>query len=152
MSKLGYELYTAINSGTIASPTWNSVPLIRDESLTLSRAAVDITTRLANGWRITRGGLREATVELQLLYVPNDTDMEVFRAAYFAEDSQVILGLFDGDVSVTGTYYGLHAAMQVTGFSQPRNLEDATVVDVSLAMDLEASTNTAPAWVTITTA
>ena len=141
MSLLGLEVYTGINTGTIALPVWDKVGPIKDETLNMSKNLVDITTRLAEGWRLQRGALKEATIDMQLLYLPGDPDFLVFQSAFFADKEQVILGLFDGDLTVPGTYSGLHAAMNVTSFSQPRNLEDAVVVDVTLVLDLEVTTN-----------
>lgn len=148
-SVLGLDCYTGLNSGTIASPTWSEIGLVKDETVNLSKALADVTTRQANGWRLQRGTLKEASIDLQLLYDPSDDDFDEFRDAFF-NNTQLLLGFFDGDIEEDGTYYGLHAAFNVTAFSQPRNLEDAVVVDITLVPDLEAVTNTAPAWVTIT--
>jgi predicted secreted protein len=149
MSVLGLEVTTALNTATIASPTWDVVGPIKDETLNMSKSLVDVTTRLANGWRLQRGALKEATIDLQLLYLPDDTDFQAFQEAFF-DGTQLIIGLFDGDIEVDGTYNGLHSAVNVTGFSIPRNLEDAVVVDVTLVLDLEDTTNTAPSWAEIT--
>lgn len=150
MSKLGLEMWTGRNTGTIASPTWDEIGPIRDETIELSKALVDITTRLANGWRLQRGTLKDARVTSQMLYLPGDTDFDAIQSAFF-NDTQVLLGLLDGDPAVSGTYYGLHAAFNVVEFSQPRELEGAVIVDLAFVMDLEDTTLTAPAWVTIVT-
>ena len=151
MSVLGLEVFTGRNTATMAAAAWDEVGPIRDETLNMSKSLVDITTRLAKGWRLQRGALKEASVDMSMLYLPEDPDFIVFQQAFFADNQQILLGLFDGDITQPGTYQGLHAAMNVTNFSQPRNLEDAVVVDISLVLDLEALTQEAPRWETIIT-
>ena len=150
MSVLGLELFTGRNISTMATPVWDKIGVIRDESLELSKALVDVTTRLAQGWRLQRGSLKEATINIQLLYDTSDADFIAIQQAFF-NDTPLILGLFDGDITQAGTYQGLHAQMNVSQFSQPRNLEDAVVVDTQFVLDLETTTNEAPRWDTITT-
>ena len=150
MSKIGLEMWTGRNTGTIASPVWDEIGPIKDESVEISKSLVDITTRLANGWRLQRGTLKDASVSMQLLYLPGDADFIALQTAFFA-DTKVVLGLLDGDPAVVGTYYGLHSAFNITKFTQPRNLEDAVVCDLEFVMDLETTTNTAPSWATIVT-
>jgi hypothetical protein len=150
MSVLGLELYTGRNTGTIVAPAWDEVGPIKDENLSLSKSLVDITTRLSKGWKLQRGALKEATIDIQLLYLQTDPDFVAFREAFF-NDTQMLLGLFDGDIAEEGTYQGLHSAMNVTKFSKPRPLDKEVVVDVSLVLDLEAVTNEPPRWETIVT-
>lgn len=147
---LGLELYTAFNTGTMAVPVWDEIGPIKDESLEISKTVVETTTRLANGWKTERGALKKGTIDIQLLYLPLDADFIVIKDAFF-NDTKLILGLFDGDVSVEGTYEGLHSAMNVVKFSKPRKLDDVVVVDTSWTLDLEDTTNTAPLWETIVT-
>lgn len=150
MSKLGLEMRTYLNTGAMATPTWSEVELVRDETINLSKTLVDVTTRKSGGWRLQRGALKEASVDFSLLYVPGDEDFETFRDAFLDDSTQVIMGFFDGDVTASGTHTGLHAAFNVTAFGQPRNLEDAVIVEVTVVPDLEAVTLTAPTWQSIT--
>lgn len=151
MSKLGLELGSFLNTGTIASPTWAEIGPIRDETLNLSRSLADVTTRQAKGFRLQRGTLMEGTIDATMIYKPGNTQFDAIQTAFFAS-TQIILGLFDGDVTVAGTYYGLHSAANVTDFSMNRELEEAATISVQFTLDLETTTETAPAWVTVVTA
>lgn len=151
MSRLGTELWTGLNSGTIAVPVWAEIGPITEESLNLSRNLIDVTTRDSNGFRLQRGGLMEGTIDATMQYRPGNAQFDAIQTAFFA-GTKIILGLFDGDVTTTGTWYGLHSAAYVTDFSMERGLEEAALIPVQFTLALEDNTDTAPAWVPITTA
>lgn len=147
-TRIGLDVVTYI-AGTIASPVFtNPVGVIKDETVNIEKALADITDRRANGWRLQRGTLKEGTIDLTLNYDPEDADFALFQAAFFNE-TQMVLFFADGDATQDGTYNGLLAACNVNNFSQPRPLEDAVVVEVSLTLDLEASTDSPPEWHTV---
>ena len=150
MSKLGLEVASFLNTGTIAAPVWAEIGPIRDETVNLSRSLADVTTRQANGFRLQRGTLMEGSIDATMLYKPGNTQFDDIQSAFF-DATQIILGIFDGDVTVAGTYYGLHSAANVTDFTVNRELEEAMTVNVQFTLDLEATTETAPNWVEITT-
>ena len=137
-------------AGTIASPVFtDEVGPIKEETVNLEKSLADITDRRANGWRLQAGTLKEGTVDIQMIYDPADADFNQFEDAFFSND-QLVLAFMDGDCTVAGTYYGLLGAFEVTSFSQPRPLEDAIVVDITLTPVLESSTNSPPEWHEVT--
>lgn len=137
-------------AGTIASPVFtDEVGPIREETINLEKSLADITDRRADGWRLQAGTLKEGTVDLQMIYDPADADFAQFETAFFG-NGQLVLAFMDGDCTVAGTYNGLLAAFQVTSFSQPRPLEDAIIVDITLTPVLEDGTDSPPQWYTTT--
>ena len=149
MAVLGLNAKTYL-AGTIASPVFtNEVETIREETVNLERATTDITDRRADGWRLQAGTLKEGTVDMQMIYEPGNADFTAFQNAFF-NGTQVVLAFMDGDATVAGTYYGLLGAFEVTSFSQPRQLEEAIIVDITLTPVLEDTTDTPPTWHTAT--
>lgn len=135
--------------GSVGSPVWtNEVGPIREETINLEKALADVTDRRAKGWRLQVGTLKEGTVDLQMVYDPEDADYNEFSNAFF-NNTQVALGFMDGDCTVTGTYYGLLGAFDVTSLSQPRQLEEAILVDVTVTPVLEDGTDEPPRWETV---
>lgn len=152
MAVLGLNAKTYF-AGTIAAPVLTSateVGPIREETLNLEKSLADVTDRRAAGWRLQVGTLKEGSVDLQMIYEPGDADFDIFQDAFFTGD-QVVLAFMDGDCEVVGSHYGLLGAFQVTSFSQPRQLEEAIIVDVSCVPVLEDTTDTPPKWHTETT-
>lgn len=149
MAILGLNAKTYL-AGTIASPVFtNEVETIREETVNLERSTTDITDRRADGWRLQAGTLKEGTVDMQMIYEPGNADFTAFQNAFF-NGTQVVLAFMDGNATVAGTYYGLLGAFEVTSFSQPRQLEEAIIVDITLTPVLEDSTDTPPTWYTAT--
>lgn len=148
-SVLGLEAVSYF-AGTIGAPVWtNPIGPIKDETINLEKALADVTDRRANGWRLQRGTLKEGSVDMQLIYDPTDADF-IALSDHFFDDTQAIIAFMDGDATVAGTYYGVLAAWNVTGFSQPRQLEEAIIVDMSMVPDLEDGTAEPPRWHTAT--
>ena len=132
--------------GSVASPVWtNEVGPIREETVNLEKSLADITDRRANGWRLQVGTLKEGTVDLQMVYDPDDADYKQFSDAFF-DNSQLVLAFMDGDCTQAGTYNGLISAFDVTSLSQPRQLEEAILVDVTVTPVLENGTDEPPRW------
>lgn len=149
MAILGLNAKTYL-AGTITTPVFtNEVETIREETVNLERSTTDVTDRRANGWRLQAGTLKEGTVDMQMIYEPGNADFTAFQSAFFA-GSQLILAFMDGDATQPGTYYGLLGAFEVTSFSQPRQLEEAIIVDITLTPVLEDTTDEPPVWHTAT--
>lgn len=146
MALIGLQLFSAINTGTLAAPVFDEIGPIKDETLNLTKALVDITTRQAKGWRLQQGTLKEASLDFQMVYDAADTDFITIRDAFLADNTQVLMAISDGDLTVAGTYQVFQAAMNITNFTLNRNLEDAYLVDVTAVPTLEAVTNTAPSF------
>lgn len=145
---LGLNAVSAENTGTTAAPVWDTVENIRDETINLEKAFSDVTTRAANGWRMQVGTLKDASIDLQMVYKAQGADVERFRAAYF-DNSRILMGFFDDAPDAAGVIVaGLIGGFEVTNFNMPRNLEEAAMIDVTLtARDDDAGGP--PQWFTI---
>ena len=149
MPILGLNAKTYIGSGTVATPVWGAPDgLVRDETVNLTTALADVTTRSAQGWRLQVSTLTEGTVDGQILYDTTNTDFDLIRSAFFAKLS-LLMGFFDGLVTIPGSE-GLVGAFMVTNFSIPRMLEEALMVDVTFTATAD-SAGKPPAWKTIPT-
>ena len=154
--KIGLELYTYRLEGTLATPTdYHKVGVIRGERLNMQKSLVDVTSRLANGFRLNKGGLIDGTIDCDAIYLPSNADLQAFETAFF-NGTQVLMAFVDGPLqdgdqehgepAGSTNVEGLWGAFNVTNFGQARGLEDATTIDIQFAATLEASTNTAPEW------
>ena len=148
---LGLNAWTGRNTATIAAATWDEIGLVQDDSLDLDKAMAEITSRLSGGWKEEVGTVKEVAISLTVLYKPDDPDYLAFQDSWL-NNTQLILGLFDSDVTDTGTHRGFHAAMEVKKISKPRKLKEAVVVTVDLVIQLEETTNAAPRFENITVA
>ena len=110
---------------------------VKDVSLTLESGEADVTTRAAQGWKLSAATLKEASLEINILYDTEDEDFIALKTAYF---SNTPLALFITD----GAGGGLDADWSITAFTVEQPLEEA--VSVSITAKPTASTR-APAWV-----
>lgn len=111
---------------------------VKDLTATLDTGEADVTTRKTQGWRATAATLKEATVEFDILYDPEDDDFAAFKEAYFGNSA---LALFVSD----GLGSGLDADFVITSFTQNQNLEEAMTVSVTAK---PTNLTRAPQWVT----
>jgi hypothetical protein len=83
-----------------------------------------------------------------MVYDNTDADFTALQTAFLASTAaarEIKIAAMDGDIATSGSQ-GLIAFMNVTNFSEPQNLEEAVMVDVTLQPSYNA---TAPAWTTI---
>lgn len=149
--RLGLDCFTVHNDATTASPNWITVGRVKDENLTLSKALADVTTRNAAGWRQQVGTLKEASVDLQLLFddTYSDPDNLLFRNS-FLNNGLILLGFFDKDPTLAGTTIeGLYGGWEVTEHSFNRELESAVMIDITLT-SREDDAGNGPQWMSIT--
>ena len=90
----------------------------------------------AEGWRLTAATLKEASVEFEMVWDPNDGGFSAIKEAYFSAEP---LALFVSD----GNEKGLDADFVVTSFSRSEPLEEALTVSVTCKPTL---VNRAPTW------
>ena len=110
---------------------------VTDVTLNLETGEADITTRAAEGWRITAATLKEASVEFEMIWDTADSGFTAIQQAYFG-NSALSLFVSDGDGN------GLDADFVVTSFSRSEPLEEALKVSVTCKPTLVSR---APAWV-----
>ena len=82
---------------------WVEVGNVRDLTINLTKGEADVTVRANDGWRATRGTLKEATIDFQMVFDPEDELFEAFQDAFFSNGSVEIQAL-TGDLLPT---YGI---------------------------------------------
>jgi hypothetical protein len=112
---------------------------VKDVSLTLESGEADVTTRAAQGWKLSAATLKEASLEINILYDTEDEDFIAFKTAYF---SNTPMSLFITDGAATA--HGLDADFSITGFTMEQNLEEAVSVKITAK---PTASGRAPTWV-----
>ena len=135
--KLGLD--AKLFRGTAGTQGTIEVTNVKDVSLSLESGEADVTTRKAKGWKLSVATLKEASLEITILYDTEDEDFIAFKDAYF---NNTVISLFvtDGDT----TAHGLDADFSVTGFTVDQPLEEAVTVKVTAK---PTASDRAPVWV-----
>ena len=135
--KLGLD--AKLFRGTAGTQGTIEVTNVKDVSLSLESGEVDVTTRKAKGWKLSVATLKEASLEITILYDTEDEDFLAFKEAYFS-NTPISLFVTDGDT----TAHGLDADFSVTGFTVDQPLEEAVTVKVTAK---PTASDRAPVWV-----
>ncbi len=132
--KLGLDAQLFIgDAGATASTEMKNC---KDVTHNLETGEADITTRAAEGWRITAATLKDASLEFEMVWDTEDTGFNKIQNAYFSNGA---IALFASD----GEGNGLDADFVVTSFSRSEPLEEALTVSVTCKPTL---VDRAPAW------
>ena len=110
---------------------------VKDVTLGLSTGTADITTRAAQGWRVSVATLKEGTISTSMLYDPDDADFAAVNDC-FLHNKPLALFVSDGEGS------GLLADFVVSQFEQTQNLEEGVGVSVTFNPTL---VNRAPRYI-----
>ena len=135
--KLGLD--AKLFRGTAGTQGTIEVTNVKDVSLSLESGEADVTTRKAKGWKLSVATLKEASLEITILYDTEDEDFLAFKEAYFS-NTPISLFVTDGDT----TAHGLDADFSVTGFTVDQPLEEAVTVKVTAK---PTASDRAPIWV-----
>ena len=135
--KLGLD--AKLFRGTAGTQGTTEVTNVKDVSLSLESGEADVTTRKAKGWKLSVATLKEASLEITILYDTEDEDFLAFKEAYFS-NTPLSLFVTDGDT----TAHGLDADFSVTGFTVDQPLEEAVTVKVTAK---PTASDRAPVWV-----
>lgn len=137
---LGLEGKLYRNTGSYASPTWDLVECVENVNLNLDKSTADVSTRGGGGWKQERTTLKQASLDMSLLYDPADTDFQALLDAWTG-DEKVEFAVMDGPIATVGSQ-GLRATMQGKGFPIDQSLEDAFKV----ASTWIVTRGTTPEW------
>ena len=135
--KLGLD--AKLFRGTAGTQGTIEVTNVKDVSLSLESGEADVTTRKAKGWKLSVATLKEASLEITILYDTEDEDFLAFKEAYLS-NTPLSLFITDGDT----TAHGLDADFSVTGFTVDQPLEEAVTVKVTAK---PTASDRAPVWV-----
>jgi hypothetical protein len=139
--RLGLQCKAYLKRGSPA--TWQEVGNIRNVSLSLEKGEADITTRSANGWKLTIGTLKEGSIETEMVWDTDDLNFVAIKDAFF-NDAPVEMAFLDGPNAAPSQ--GLLARFSVTNLSRDENLEEAVLAKITLKPTYDATL--APGWVT----
>lgn len=145
-SRVGHECKLYYNTGTHASPTWVEVKRAVDVSVGLSKGEADASRRESD-WKLTRGGLKDLSVEFGYRWKPGgDT---VFDAIWdsFVNNTAVQVYVADGDVGTADTE-GIRGFVEVMENGYDQGLEETQLFNVSAKLTdwEEASALVEPDW------
>lgn len=143
--KLGLDCKLYRNTGTWASPTWVEVGNARDVTVNLEKGEADLTTRANDGWRATVGTLKDASLDLEMVWDPGDAGFAAVRDA-FLNGTVLDMVALDGDIATSGSQ-GLRAEFSILSFSRNEPLEEGVTVNVTAK---PAYSENAPEWMTVT--
>lgn len=124
-----------------AGPMNTLMANVRNVTLNLESSQADVSTRGTGGWRQLRSGLKDATLDFEMLDLEGDADLTAISGAYFGNTS-IEFKVMDGLITDTDSR-GLHATMEIVNFSRAEDLEDAVVYNVSA----KPAPGTNPAWI-----
>ena len=125
--KLGLD--AQLFHGAAGSTASSEMKNCKDVTLNLETGEADITTRAAEGWRITAATLKEASLEFEMVWDTSDAGFKAIKDAYFNNTAIAL--------------YGLDADFVVTSFSRSEPLEEALTVSVTCKPTLVTR---APTW------
>jgi hypothetical protein len=149
MIKLGMDgkLYrnTSVDPDPYANPEWTEITNVKDVTLNLEKGEADVTTRANQGWRASKGTLKEGSVEFEMAWDPEDAGFTAIKDAWF-NGTTIELAVMDGDITEDGTQ-GLRATMSVISFTRNEPLEEAMSVNVTVK---PTYADNAPEWMTVT--
>ena len=112
---------TAGSTGVPATELTN----VTDVTITLDASEADVTTRDNDGFRATIAGLKECTIEFDMLYLPNDAGFKAIKTAWLKAEQIHLAAL----TSKTGE--GPVGDFSITGFSRSEPLEEAIKYSVT---------------------
>ena len=111
-------------AGTSGVPA-NELSNVTDVTVTLDAGEADTTTRDNDGFRATIGGLKECSLEFDMLYLAGDPGFEAIKTAWLTSD-QIHLAALTGKGGE-----GPVGDFSITGFSRSEPLEEAIKYSVT---------------------
>lgn len=110
---------------------------IKDLTLNCEKGEADVSTRGSNGWKQTLGTLKDASIEFEMVWDPEDVGFAAIADAYFG-DTLIAVKCLDEENGI-----GLLADFSVIRFSKREPLTEAQSVSVTIK---PARSDRAPQW------
>lgn len=139
----GFDCVIEVNATGVTGGTWVPLLLARDVTVNLSRAEIDVSSRGGAGWRERIGGLKDLSIEFDMLDATADPGYVIVRVA-FLTGANIGVRAINGAVFGSGGE-GPLSLMQIYNFTRGEPLEDALTFNVTL---MPARGATAPEWKT----
>lgn len=103
---------------------------VRDLKLVMDKNEADVTTRANAGWKATLDGLKDATVEWEMIWDSSDTAQQAIMNA-FLNNTTLIFQVMDGPYATVGSQ-GLTGTFTVTKFERDEPLTEGMKVSVAI--------------------
>lgn len=142
-ASVGLDAKAYYNEGTYAAPDWTEITAVRDINFNLEKGKADTSSRGNEGWKTYKATLKDASIEMTLVWDTSDASFAALQGAFF-DGTQIEVLILDGPVTTSGSE-GLRATMEVFSFSRGEPLEDTLTANVTLAPS-KADNN--PEWYT----
>ena len=111
-------------AGTTGVPT-TELSNATDVTVTLDASVADVTTRSNDGFRAVISGLKECTIEFDMLYLANDPGFQAIKNAWLTSEQIHLAAL----TSANGE--GPVGDFSITGFSRSEAMEEAIKYSVT---------------------
>jgi predicted secreted protein len=123
--RLGIKAKMYFGTAGITGVPTGELSNVTDVTITLDASEADVTTRNNDGFRATIAGLKECTIEFDMLYLPDDLGFKAIRTAWLKSEQIHLAAL----TSEKGE--GPVGDFSVTGFSRSESLEEAIKYSVT---------------------
>ncbi len=141
--KVGLDGFAYRNTGTLLSPTWVLMTLVKDITTTLEKGMADLSSRGSGGWRWHKRTLKNFAPEISFIWDNADTNALAILAA-FLTDAVVDLLILDNSYIVNGAT-GPRGQFEVESFPRSEQLEEGMMVNAKFAL----AYGSVPSWVTV---
>ena len=129
-SRFGRDCKLYHNTGTHAEPVWSEIKDVKDLNLPLGKTEADVSTRKTGKWKATKGAQREASIDFEMIWDPDDAGFALLLAAWTG-DTDLELAVMDGNIGTPGSQ-GLWATMSVLKFDRNEPVADVVTASVSI--------------------
>lgn len=144
MAGIGLECKLYRNTGSYGSPTWTECTSVKDVTLNLEKGEADVSSRGSGGWRDRKGTLKDASVDIGIIWAAAATDIAAMLNG-FLNGTAIEFAVASGAIADSGTEY-FRCTYEVFKFTKEEPLEDAVTHSVSLKKTTSAN---APTFVTV---
>lgn len=115
------------DAGGWETEDWTEIDDVRDLSAPDSFSEADVSRR-ASGLKQTEPGLRDVSIEFEMVYDPSDGGFAAIQAAYYGK-TPIILALANDDITQNGTEF-FAAECKILKFERNEPLEGANTYSV----------------------
>jgi hypothetical protein len=102
------------------------IDLVKDIEIPISKEKADVSTRRSK-YKATKGTLRGITIEIPMIYDPEDEGCAALENAYLAANTTIPLAFLDGAADAVGSR-GLWGDFEITDMKKGEKLADAQTV------------------------
>ena len=146
MPRVGIKGQSYLNKGTHTTPAWKRAKILRDLTLAMSKAEVQVKNK-GSMFVEYLTGLIDVPLDCECDWEPGDPVFDAMQEAYWSEEPLEFL-ILDGGIRKKGAQ-GLRANFIVTKFERGEPMED--VMSTAVSLRLSAESNDKPQWVKIGT-